>query len=106
MERYQRPILHLPDAWDRASSPSNAQTATSPGSNDIATPTPATLTCPAGTPQDPNFLTIPFAVPSGGSTSQKRIKAQRPLSVSMFMAGDDDRLIIGKQITALFLKVG
>ncbi|KAJ8283712.1 hypothetical protein COCON_G00025620 [Conger conger] len=72
-----------------------AQTATSPGGDDIVTP--VTLTCPAGTPQNPNFLTVPFAVPSGGSTaaSQKRIKAQRPLSASMFMAGDEDRLIIG-----------
>ncbi|KAJ8363473.1 hypothetical protein SKAU_G00123040 [Synaphobranchus kaupii] len=92
MERYQRPIVHLPDVSGRVQPQSAAQTATSP---DVATP--ATLTCPAGTPQNPNFLTIPFTTSPVGSpaVSQKRIKAQRPLSASMFMAGDEDRLIIG-----------
>ncbi|KAJ8264064.1 hypothetical protein GJAV_G00144670 [Gymnothorax javanicus] len=92
MERYQRPILHLPDAAGRTQ---GAAQICALGSSNTVTST--TFTCPAGTPQDPNFLTIPFTVPSGGppAVPPKRIKEQRPLSASMFMAGDEDRLIIG-----------
>ncbi|KAG5853819.1 hypothetical protein ANANG_G00030570 [Anguilla anguilla] len=99
MERYQRPILQLSDVPDRASpppkSPGASRTTVAPGNDDEVTPT--TLTCPAGTPQNPNFLTVPFPVSPGGSpvVSQKRTKAERPLSASMFMAGDEDRLVIG-----------
>ncbi|XP_036401095.1 TBC1 domain family member 24-like [Megalops cyprinoides] len=99
MERYQRPILHLPDALDRNQSwhkvQGSGQTSFSSENKDIHAPVP--LTCPAGTPQNPNYLTIPFTAPSAGPApgSPKRVKAQRPLSASMFMAGDSERLVIG-----------
>ncbi|KAJ8378506.1 hypothetical protein AAFF_G00238890 [Aldrovandia affinis] len=97
MERYQRPILHLPDVRNHpVPKPQGpAEAPTSSGSKDTAAP--VALACPAGTPQDPNYLTIPFTMPCEGPPSvfPKRAKAQRPLSASMFMAGDEDRLIIG-----------
>uniref|UniRef100_A0A8C8FZJ4 TBC1 domain family member 24 n=1 Tax=Oncorhynchus tshawytscha TaxID=74940 RepID=A0A8C8FZJ4_ONCTS len=53
-----------------------------------------TLTCPAGTLQDPSYLTIPFTSSSPGplSPSPKRAKEQ---GAFMFIAGDHERLVIG-----------
>ncbi|KAK5865924.1 hypothetical protein PBY51_020154 [Eleginops maclovinus] len=54
-----------------------------------------TLTCPAGTPQDPSYLTIPFTAPSEEPTTAKESKRPKEQEASMFIAGTDSQLIIG-----------
>ncbi|KAJ8001914.1 hypothetical protein DPEC_G00174360 [Dallia pectoralis] len=77
MERYQRAAVH--NTFEKPSSPD-------PSSQ-------PELICPAGTLQDPNYLTIPFATSPGPlSPSPKRAKEH---GASMFIAADPNRLVIG-----------
>ncbi|KAK9540012.1 hypothetical protein VZT92_002488 [Zoarces viviparus] len=96
MERYQQAMVNI---MTRAASPQQARDgslASSPVSNGgcspIATPT---LTCPAGTPQDPSYLTIPFTAPSEEPTTAKEPRRPKEQEASMFIAGSDSQLIIG-----------
>lgn len=57
--------------------------------------TTTTLTCPAGTPQDPSYLTIPFTAPSEEPLGVKEPKRPKEQAASMFIGGDDTRLVIG-----------
>ncbi|XP_069024455.1 TBC1 domain family member 24-like isoform X2 [Embiotoca jacksoni] len=52
------------------------------------------LTCPAGTFQNPSYLTIPFTAPSGEPTAQES-KTPKQQEASMFIAATDSQLIIG-----------
>ncbi|XP_035492406.2 TBC1 domain family member 24 isoform X1 [Scophthalmus maximus] len=66
------------------------------GSSPVAsTAASTTLTCPAGTPQDPSYLTIPFTAPSEDLTTAKEPKRPKAQQANMFIAGDDRQLIIG-----------
>lgn len=105
MERYQRAVVHI--TAKRQPSPdlraARVCVYTSSGEEDSSsTPLSTTsttnhtnLTCPSGTLQDPSYLTIPFTTSSPGplSPSPKRAKEQ---GASMFIAGDHERLFIGK----------
>ncbi|CAF94017.1 unnamed protein product, partial [Tetraodon nigroviridis] len=68
-------------------------------------PTTATmLTCPAGTLQDPIYLTVPFTAPSEEHVSEVVSKRPKEQEASMFIACSDHRLIIGmKDSTVLYL---
>uniref|UniRef100_A0A3B5BEP9 TBC1 domain family member 24 n=2 Tax=Stegastes partitus TaxID=144197 RepID=A0A3B5BEP9_9TELE len=83
MERYQQAMVNI--MTRRASSQQIHASVTSA----------ATLTCPAGTPQNPSYLTIPFTAPSGEPMTAKEPKRPKEQEASMFIAGDDSRLVIG-----------
>ncbi|XP_061767042.1 TBC1 domain family member 24-like isoform X1 [Nerophis ophidion] len=80
MERYQRAMVNI---MTRKVSPQQSQ--------DI----PSTLTCPAGTPQDPSFLTVPFTTPSEEPMTSKEPKRSKEQEVSKFIAGSSKRLLVG-----------
>lgn len=111
MERYQQPMVNI---MTRRASPQKVQASSSSLtnlSNDgirATSPTSAaTLTCPAGTPQDPSYLTVPFTTPSEEHVSEVVPKRPKEQEASMFIACSDTRLIIGrKNQTALFLMRG
>ncbi|XP_056136824.1 TBC1 domain family member 24-like [Lampris incognitus] len=101
MERYQRAVVNI---MTKRPFPQQKRTISciSAQSNGDLSPAPSipvitttTLTCPAGTPQDPSYLTIPFTSPSEISKSAKEPKRLKEQEASMFMAGDDSQLIIG-----------
>ncbi|XP_045903805.1 TBC1 domain family member 24-like [Micropterus dolomieu] len=54
-----------------------------------------TLTCPAGTPQDPSYLTVPFTAPSEEPMTAEEPMRPQEQEASMFIAGSDRELIIG-----------
>lgn len=120
MERYQRAVVHI--TAKRQPSPdlraARVCVYTSSGEEDSSsTPLSTTsttnhtnLTCPSGTLQDPSYLTIPFTTSSPGplSPSPKRAKEQ---GAFMFIAGDHERLVIGKLLICmlkclLFIVIG
>ncbi|XP_054636448.1 TBC1 domain family member 24-like [Dunckerocampus dactyliophorus] len=85
MERYQRAMVNI---MTRRVSPQQAQ--------DIPpTASSMTLTCPAGTPQNPSFLTIPFTAPSEELMTAKEPKRSKEQEASKFIAGSSKRLIVG-----------
>ena len=102
MERYQQAMVNI--ITRRASPPlaQDSSSASSQGSNigcgSTITINTTTLTCPAGTPQDPSYLTIPFTVPSEESMTAKEPKRPKEQEASMFIAGSDSQLIIGMQL--------
>lgn len=63
----------------------------------IMTPVTSTTTliCPAGTPQDPSYLTVPFTAPSEEPMTAKEPMRPQEQEASMFIAGSDRELIIG-----------
>uniref|UniRef100_A0A668ANU3 TBC1 domain family member 24 n=1 Tax=Myripristis murdjan TaxID=586833 RepID=A0A668ANU3_9TELE len=64
MERYQQTMVNI---MTRRLSPQQVRVSSRVSNGDkspIASTTVSTLTCPAGTPQDPSYLTIPFTAPS------------------------------------------
>ncbi|XP_019717620.1 TBC1 domain family member 24-like [Hippocampus comes] len=85
MERYQRAMVNI---MTRKVSPQQAQFSFQTASN-------TTLTCPAGTPQDPSYLTIPFTAPSQEQFTAKEPKRSKEQEASKFIAGSDERFIIG-----------
>lgn len=96
MERYQRAMVNIitrraPPHQVQISS-DISQMSNCGSSQMISTPT---LTCPAGTPQDPSFLTIPFTAPAGEPITASELKRAKAQEASMFIAGDDSQLIIG-----------
>ncbi|XP_077574560.1 TBC1 domain family member 24-like [Stigmatopora nigra] len=78
MERYQRAMV-------------NIMTRKVSTQNTFCT----TLTCPAGTPQNPSYLTIPFTAPAQDTFPTKESKRSRQQDASKFIAGTDEQLIIG-----------
>lgn len=100
MERYQQPMVNImtrrpPPQQVPTNSSMSAEVLSSICSTSGPAVTTASLTCPAGTPQDPSYLTIPFTAPSGGSMSPKVPKRPKAQDASMFIAGSDTQLIIG-----------
>ncbi|XP_049576784.1 TBC1 domain family member 24 [Syngnathus scovelli] len=85
MERYQRAMVNI---MTRKVSPQQAHFS-------FQTDSKATLTCPAGTPQDPSYLTIPFTTPSLETFTTKEAKRTKEQEASKFIAGSDEQLIIG-----------
>ncbi|XP_070779849.1 TBC1 domain family member 24-like [Enoplosus armatus] len=97
MERYQQPMVNI---MTRRVSPQQARASngassevSSSGCSPIAST--ITLTCPAGTPQDPSYLTIPFTAPSEEPMTAKEPKRPKEQEASMFIAGSDSQLIVG-----------
>nr|XP_040042881.1 TBC1 domain family member 24-like isoform X1 [Gasterosteus aculeatus aculeatus] len=89
MERYQQAMVNI---MTRAASPQMARHGCSASS--LVPPITATP-CPAGTPQDTGYLTIPFAAPSERPTATKEPRKPKEQEASMFIAGSDSQLIIG-----------
>lgn len=94
MERYQQPMVNI---MTRQAYPRQARTHNSatPKLSNITSTATTTLTCPAGTPQDPSYLTIPFTAPSEEPMSAKEPKRPKEQEASMFIAGSNSQLIIG-----------
>ena len=106
MERYQQAMINI---MTRRASPQQVQIrngASSQLSNGGSSCiTSASLTCPAGTPQDPSYLTIPFTAPSEEPTTAKEPKRPKEQEASMFIAGNDSRLIIGTSVIRIIQKM-
>lgn len=83
MERYQQAMVNI---MNRRASPQQIRTSVTSAT---------TLTCPAGTPQNPSYLTIPFTAPSDEPMTAKEPKRPKEQEASMFIAGDDSQLVIG-----------
>lgn len=102
MERYQQAMVNI---MTRRTSPQQVPVssgASSRVSNSGSSPITSTtvnaimtLTCPAGTPQDPSYLTIPFTAPSEEPVTAKDPKRAKEQEASMFIAGNLNQLIIG-----------
>lgn len=102
MERYQRTVVNI---MTRRVSPQQVRASTRvtpssrtddyPVASSTVTTTTTTLTCPAGTPQDPTYLTIPFTAPSEEPMSAEEPKRAKEQGASMFIAADVTRLVIG-----------
>lgn len=100
MERYQQPMVNImtrrpPAQQVTANNSTSAEVSMSIFSAVGPAVTTSSLTCPAGTPQDPSYLTIPFTAPSGGSMSAKMPKKPKEQEASLFIACSDTQLIIG-----------
>ncbi|XP_040893172.1 TBC1 domain family member 24-like [Toxotes jaculatrix] len=100
MERYQQAMVSImtrraSPQQVRISNGASSQVSNSGSSPIISTTASTTLTCPAGTPQDPSYLTIPFTAPSEEPTTAKEPKRPKEQEASMFIAGNDSQLIIG-----------
>ncbi|CAN9510532.1 unnamed protein product [Ophioblennius macclurei] len=97
MERYQQTMVNI---MTRRASPQQIQTSIATSSpilnrNNALSVSAATLTCPAGTPQNPSYLTVPFTTPSEEPMTAKEPKRHKEQEASMFIAGNDSRLAIG-----------
>lgn len=100
MERYQQAMVNI---MTRRASPQMLQGSNGASSevpNSVCSTGPSTtatmtLTCPAGTPQDPSYLTIPFTAPSEEPMTAKEPKRPKEQQASMFIAGSDSQFIIG-----------
>ncbi|XP_074539072.1 TBC1 domain family member 24-like [Halichoeres trimaculatus] len=99
MERYQQAMVNImtrrvtPQQVRINSDASSEVSSTSWCRNNLNTGT--TLTCPAGTPQDPSYLTVPFTAPSEEPMTAKEPKRHKEQDASMFIAGSDSQLVIG-----------
>ncbi|XP_034544220.1 TBC1 domain family member 24-like [Notolabrus celidotus] len=100
MERYQQAMVNI---MTRRASPQQIQ-ASNGASSEVPitgwchtnlTTSTTTLTCPAGTPQDPSYLTVPFTAPSEEPMTAKEPKRPKEQEASMFIAGSDSQLVIG-----------
>ncbi|KAG7242356.1 hypothetical protein INR49_023485 [Caranx melampygus] len=94
MERYQRAMVNI---ITRRAPPQQVHISNGVSSQVSNCASPhmiSALTCPAGTPQDPSFLTIPFTAPAGEPITASEIKRAKEQEASMFIAGDDNQLII------------
>lgn len=97
MERYQQAMVNI---MTRRASPqlpraNNAPSCEISSRSCCPITSTTTLTCPAGTPQDPSYLTIPFTAPSEEPMTAKEPKRAKEQEASMFIAGSDSQLIIG-----------
>ncbi|XP_068178241.1 TBC1 domain family member 24-like [Antennarius striatus] len=85
MERYQQAMVNI----------MTRRVSSDVCTSRCSTMTSMTLTCPAGTPQDPSYLTIPFTAPSEEHVIANEGKRPKEQEASMFIAGNDSQLIIG-----------
>lgn len=99
MERYQQAMVNI---MTRRVTPQQVQISND-ASSEVSSPswcrtnlnTGKTLTCPAGTPQDPSYLTVPFTALSEEPMTAKEPKRHKEQEASMFIAGSDSQLVIG-----------
>ncbi|XP_076027164.1 TBC1 domain family member 24-like [Genypterus blacodes] len=94
MERYQQAMVNIMTrrAPPQQGAISHASSQMSSTNSSYTTPT---LTCPAGTVQDPSYLTIPFTAPAEEPMTAKEPKRSKEQEASMFIAGTDSQLVIG-----------
>ncbi|XP_029949446.1 TBC1 domain family member 24-like isoform X2 [Salarias fasciatus] len=97
MERYQQTVVNI---MTRKASPQQSQTGVGASSqilksSNTLSVSAALLTCPAGTPQNPSYLTVPFAAPAEEPMTAKEPKRHKEQEASMFIAGNDSQLVIG-----------
>ncbi|XP_076584903.1 TBC1 domain family member 24-like isoform X1 [Chaetodon auriga] len=101
MERYQQAMVNImtrrasPQQVGVRNSASSEVLIRSSCSPIISTTSTTSLTCPAGTPQDPSYLTIPFTAQSDEPMTAKEPKRPKEQEASMFIAGSDSQLMIG-----------
>ncbi|KAM3864736.1 TBC1 domain family member 24-like [Diretmus argenteus] len=97
MERYQQAMVNImtrgPSLQQLRASSCVSSQLTNTDRCPVASTT--TLTCPAGTLQDPSYLTVPFTAPSAEPMSAKEPKRPKEQEASMFIAGNDGQLFIG-----------
>ena len=97
MERYQRAMVNIMTRGDAASAASPPSTDSEGCPNTAASASPAqTLTCPAGTLQDPSYLTVPFTASADEPVTAKDPKRLKEQVASMFIAAGKNKLVIGK----------
>lgn len=89
MEHYQQTMVNIMTRRVFPQQPSDSSLITCTKSDTT------TLTCPAGTVQDPSYLTIPFTVPSEENTNAKEPKRPKEQQANKFLAGTDMHLCIG-----------
>lgn len=100
MERYQQAMVNImtrgaSPQQERVSNGASSEASYSSGSPIPSLTATTTLTCPAGTLQDPSYLTIPFTAPSEEPMTAKEPKRAKEQQASMFIAGSDSQFIIG-----------
>ena len=97
MERYQRAMVNIMTRGDAGSSVSSQSSDSDSCPNTAASTGPMqTLTCPAGTLQDPSYLTVPFTASSDEPITAKDPKRLKEQAASMFIAAGKNKLVIGK----------
>ncbi|KAM9314514.1 TBC1 domain family member 24-like [Pholidichthys leucotaenia] len=93
MELYRRAMVNI--MMQRAS-PQQIPASNSESNNvSSAISSATTLTCSGGMPQNPAYLTVPFAMPSEEPMTPKEPKRPKEREASMFIAAVDNQLIIG-----------
>lgn len=110
MERYQQAMVNI---MTRRASPqqvpasngASSEASNSGYSNITSTIATTTLTCPAGTPQDPSYLTIPFTAPLEEPMTAKEPKRPKEQEASMFIAGSGSQLIIGMSVEHIVRRI-
>ncbi|XP_030589031.1 TBC1 domain family member 24-like isoform X1 [Archocentrus centrarchus] len=93
MELYQRTMVNI---MTRRASPEQIQESISASprvSTDGDIPSSTSLTCPAGTPQNPSYLMVTALIEE--PMSAKAPKRPKEQEASKFIAGNDNQLIIG-----------
>ncbi|CAL8328739.1 unnamed protein product [Lota lota] len=99
MERYQRAMVNIMTRTDSSSSVSSQSSDSESCPNTGPTSPTQTLTCPAGTLQDPSYLTIPFTAASDEPITAKEPKRPKEQMASMFIAAGDDKLVIDETLS-------
>ncbi|CAJ1053608.1 TBC1 domain family member 24-like [Xyrichtys novacula] len=99
MERYQQAVVNIMTRRSsqqvRANNAASSEVSKTNWCHTNSTMSTTTLTCPAGTPQDPSYLTIPFTAPSEEPMTAKEPKRHKEQEASRFIAGSDTQLVIG-----------
>ena len=97
MERYQRAMVNIMTRGDAGNSVSSLSSDSESCPNKAAATSPMqTLTCPAGTLQDPSYLTVPFTASSDDLITARDPKRLKEQVASMFIAAGKNKLVIGK----------
>ncbi|CAL8289631.1 unnamed protein product [Arctogadus glacialis] len=96
MERYQRAMVNIMTRGDAGNSVSSLSSDSESCPNIAAATSPMqTLTCPAGTLQDPSYLTVPFTASSDDLITARDPKRLKEQVASMFIAAGKNKLVIG-----------
>lgn len=102
MELYQRAMVNI---MTRRASPQQIRdiiSASPQASTDGDVPSSTSLTCPAGTPQNPNYLMVTALIEE--HVSAKEPKRPKEQEASKFIAGNDNQLIIGVLVKHIIRK--
>lgn len=93
MELYQRSMVNIMSPRASPEKLRGSISASPQASTNGNIPSTTTLTCPAETLQNPSYLMV--TAPVEESMSAKQPKRPKEQEASKFIAGDDNRLIIG-----------